>query len=66
MKLLTLQLSMSIAIEVSKEVICIGLKVIAEVEEVIFPISLIDTTIQDGSLRERMDNKGVLLKNTEI
>ena len=57
---------MSIAIEVSKEVICIGLKVIAEVEEVIFPISLIDTTIQDGSLRERRDNKGVLLKNTEI
>ena len=57
---------MSIAIEVSKEVICIGLKVIAEVEEVIFPISLIDTTIQDGSSRERRGNKGVLLKNTEI
>jgi len=57
---------MSIAIEVSKEVICIGLKVIAKVEEVIFPISLIDTTIQDDSSRERKGNKSVLLKNTEI
>ena len=57
---------MSIVIEVSKEVICIGLKVIAEVEEVIFPISLIDTTIQDDSSRERRGNKSVLLKNTEI
>jgi len=57
---------MSFAIEASKEVICIGLKVIAEVEEVIFPVSLIDTTIQDGGSRERRGNKGVLLKNTEI
>jgi len=46
---------MSIAIEAGKEVICIGLKVIAEVEEVIFPISLIGAIMQDGASRERRD-----------
>jgi len=46
---------MSIATEAGKEVICIGLKVIAEVKEVIFPISLIGTTMQDGGSRERRD-----------
>ena len=31
--------------EAGKEVICVGLKVIAEVEEVIFPVSLIDAIV---------------------
>jgi len=47
---------MSITTEAGKEVICIGLEVIVKVEEVIFPVSLIGTTIQDGSLKERRDD----------
>jgi len=31
--------------EAGKEVICVGLKVIAEVEEVIFPVSLIGAIV---------------------
>jgi len=34
--------------EAGKEVICIGLKVIAEVEEVIFSVSLIGATVTNS------------------
>ena len=46
---------MSIASGAGKEVIFKGLEVIAEVKEVIFPISLISATMQDGGSRERRD-----------
>jgi len=44
---------MSIILEAGKEVIFVGLKVIAEVKEVVFLVSLISVTIQDGGSRAR-------------
>jgi len=51
---------MSITPEACKEVICLVVVEVAEVEENVFPKSLLGATIQDGGMRERRDSVTII------
>jgi len=58
--LLTVKISISIALVTSKEVICFVVEEIAKVEENIFPKFLLGATMQDSGIREKRNDILVL------
>ena len=58
--MLTVKISMSIALVASKDIICFIVEEIAKVEENVFSKSLLGTTIQDSGIRDKRDDILVL------